>query len=322
VVGAFCRYFGVHLSLRAEELFTAGVLHDIGKLMLIETLGDDYGQLIDGCDDRMDTMFSLERERYGYDHGVLAAHVLKQWNIPDPIPKIVAWHHEPSRAYSSSSQHAAFVQTLRLADALERAFTDGQTREQVEAIASLEAANYLDISAAQLMTMYAELALLRDSTLAHARNEGSDQESTESHTGIRHKVVRQAVAEVPRQCPCVSCGGPTFGATCGACRGYVCPEHSLNDAGWCLVCSSEYDGYIAEHGKSVPRLSTLIAAIVVTSICTLLGPFSGFEHGLARGLTGGLLLSVFFAAGSWLVERTRLRTRFLQARPDRSPPAV
>jgi HD-like signal output (HDOD) protein len=47
VVGALCRYLAVHLGLPADELFTCGFLHDIGKLMLLETEGKRYVPLLE-----------------------------------------------------------------------------------------------------------------------------------------------------------------------------------------------------------------------------------------------------------------------------------
>jgi HD-like signal output (HDOD) protein len=240
VVGAFCRYLGAHLSLRAEELFTAGMLHDIGKLMLLETLGAPYGKLLDTCAGHANALFLVERESQGFDHGVLAAHVLKEWNIPDPIPKIVAWHHEPTRAYASSTLHATLVQTLRLADALELVLSQGVAAEQLPTSVGLEALNYLDISEAQLVSMYDELYALRESTLAHARGDTETQSVDCLQTGTRHKAPVHPPVEVPRQFPCVSCGNPSFGATCVACKGYVCPEHPLDAAGWCPVCAGAH----------------------------------------------------------------------------------
>jgi len=111
IMGAFCRYLAAHLSLPADDLFAIGALHDIGKLMMLETFGERYRKLVERAQDEPDVIFSLERAEYGFDHGVLAAHVLKAWNIPEPIPKVVAWHHEVTRAYHSSTFHSALVKS-------------------------------------------------------------------------------------------------------------------------------------------------------------------------------------------------------------------
>ncbi len=85
VVGAFCRYFAVSFSPLAEELFTCGFLHDIGKLFLLEAEGEGYAALLSRG---MADSHERERELYGFDHANLGAHVLHAWNIPDPVPLV------------------------------------------------------------------------------------------------------------------------------------------------------------------------------------------------------------------------------------------
>jgi HD-like signal output (HDOD) protein len=67
VVGALSRYLAVHIDLPPDELFTCGFLHDIGKLMLLDSEGDSYGDLVRQAGDRPDVLHVLERERYGFD---------------------------------------------------------------------------------------------------------------------------------------------------------------------------------------------------------------------------------------------------------------
>ena len=115
VVGSLCRYLAVHLGLPHDELFTCGFLHDIGKLMLLDTEGDKYANLVRAYGDAPDQMHIQERKMFGFDHAVLGAHVLTAWNIPEPVPKVVAFHHNPARAMQDTLL-ASMVYTLRLAD--------------------------------------------------------------------------------------------------------------------------------------------------------------------------------------------------------------
>jgi putative nucleotidyltransferase with HDIG domain len=160
VVGAFCRYLGAHLALPVDDLFTAGFLHDIGKLMLMETEGDQYVELLTSCASHPDSIHLLERKLYGFDHAALAAHVLSAWNIPEPVPKIVAWHHAPAQAYKASSLMASLVQTIRLSDAMVYAMRQGTDRAGIKELADHEAAGYLEISEPQLAAMWDELRVL------------------------------------------------------------------------------------------------------------------------------------------------------------------
>jgi HD-like signal output (HDOD) protein len=170
-VGALCRYLAFHFSLPPDDLFTCGFLHDIGKLMMIETEGDEYVELIKKHSE-FDTAYVVERERYGFDHALLAGHVLTAWNIPHPVPKVVAWHHHITRAYADSTLIAQMVSTLRLADAMSFAFSEPDQKLAIERLSRMEASSYMDISEAQLAAMWDEVKAL--TTRARAIFRGED----------------------------------------------------------------------------------------------------------------------------------------------------
>jgi HD-like signal output (HDOD) protein len=50
---------------------------------------------------------------------VLGGHVLAKWGLPYPVPKIVAWHHQPARAYQEGGPVAVLVAVLRIADVID-----------------------------------------------------------------------------------------------------------------------------------------------------------------------------------------------------------
>ena len=116
---AVVRVLGQHRDIPgAEDLFLAGLLHDVGKLLLLETREFDYTAVPPEQLSRPNGLHPLEREKLGYDHAVLGAHVMRAWTIPDPIPQIVAWHHQPVRAYGAGGAIAAQVSLLRIADTI------------------------------------------------------------------------------------------------------------------------------------------------------------------------------------------------------------
>ncbi len=318
IVGAFCRYLGTHQGLPAEDLFTAGVLHDIGKVMLLETYGDRYHCIFDQCLCHPDLLFVNERREYGFDHGVLGAHVLKAWNIPDPIPKIVAWHHEPTRAYESSPLNASLVQTLRLADLLVHAMSNGATRADLAMVAQHEAASYLDISAAQLDAMWDELSSLHERTLHQNRGSTDANEPTENESATRVKSSEQQTPfDVPRQIPCALCGSPSFGDTCPTCKGYACPKHPIGKRGWCCVCDAEYPAFVADAPVPFDATRGAIASLAVATASSALGWFYGGTDGTVRGLVMGLVVAALGAGAAVVAQRSYLRARFTRSRPDR-----
>jgi HD-like signal output (HDOD) protein len=124
-VASCVRLLGAELKLpERDALFTCGLLHDLGKLLMLQvsdslTIGaehDPYPKMIEVNKGRHDVVHVLERTLYGYDHAVLAAHVLQVWQLPAPVPQVVAWHHQPDRAYHAGGDMAKLVAAVRLAD--------------------------------------------------------------------------------------------------------------------------------------------------------------------------------------------------------------
>ena len=102
-----------------DGIFLCGLMHDVGKLLLIQSGEIPYERALDAS--RIfepDRIHLDERLILGYDHAVLGGHVLRLWNIPEPIPKIVAWHHQPSRA-SGVEGISSYIAILRIADRIE-----------------------------------------------------------------------------------------------------------------------------------------------------------------------------------------------------------
>jgi putative nucleotidyltransferase with HDIG domain len=167
IVGSLCRYLAVHLGLPHDELFTCGFLHDIGKIMLLDTEREVYPALLREFGGNPDSVHEHERRVFGFDHATLGAHVLTAWNIPEPVPKVIAWHHQPQRAMQDSLL-SAMVQTLRLADLLAYELGRRQEQEGIQLVAASEAAQYLDISEPQLSAMWGDLAALRALTASRS----------------------------------------------------------------------------------------------------------------------------------------------------------
>lgn len=313
-MGAFCRYLGSHLGIPAEEIFTIGALHDIGKLMMLEAFDDRYQALIERSEGMADTIHALERAEFGFDHGVLAGHVLKAWDIPHPIPKIVAWHHEPARAYESSTAHAAQVQTLRLADAIAHALDKGATEADVPRLAKHEGAVYLDISEAQLGAMWEELAQLYARSL-----EPSDaQDSGDSKNRIQAAHAQQAPAPtLPKLFPCIECASPSFAVTCPACNAHLCPEHQPGSLGWCSLCAREFEALAAKAPFPFDGERGVVVVAALTFAVTLTLWRAAEPDGVIRGVVAGALFATLAVVLVLAGKRSYLRARFLRNRPSR-----
>jgi len=130
------------------QVFMAGLMHDLGQLLCMQT-----GELVyeDIPEDRFgaDKTHVYEREVLGYDHAVLGGHVLRSWKIPDPVPKAVAWHHQPARGYEVGGDIGLLVAYTRIADRIDHLMTEEVTpsAELLETLANDSASTYAGISA-------------------------------------------------------------------------------------------------------------------------------------------------------------------------------
>lgn len=112
------RVLAPRCGLGGDEMYTCALLHDVGKLMLLRGSDLDYPELLRAASP--DHLHVEERERYGFDHALLAGHVLTAWKLPQNVSRVVAWHHQPSRAYAAKGQLPRMVALVRVADRLAR----------------------------------------------------------------------------------------------------------------------------------------------------------------------------------------------------------
>jgi putative nucleotidyltransferase with HDIG domain len=102
----------------SSRVFLAGLLHDIGKLLVIQSGDRKYAELV--AREMVPASVHLrELSMWGFEHGMLGAHVLQAWNIPKPIPQLVAWHHQPKGGHVSATGWAKALDLLRLADVVD-----------------------------------------------------------------------------------------------------------------------------------------------------------------------------------------------------------
>ncbi|MDQ2949725.1 MAG: HDOD domain-containing protein [Acidobacteriota bacterium] len=69
-----------------EGAFVAGLLHDLGLLLIAVALPEQYRALEQG---------ECEEQVLGFTHGELSAEALGIWNLPEPIQNAVRYHHSP-----------------------------------------------------------------------------------------------------------------------------------------------------------------------------------------------------------------------------------
>jgi len=80
----------------AEEAYISGMLHDVGKLMLANSLPKEFQRVVVLAAGRPCTLHEAELEVLGVTHAGVAAYLLGLWGLPATIVEAVAFHHTPT----------------------------------------------------------------------------------------------------------------------------------------------------------------------------------------------------------------------------------
>ncbi len=81
-----------------EDPYVAGLLHDVGHLILDQFFPDAFGQISLQTRDRGDPAWQVEEEQLGLDHGEVGGLLLGRWDLPRSIVDAVTCHHHPDAA--------------------------------------------------------------------------------------------------------------------------------------------------------------------------------------------------------------------------------
>jgi HD-like signal output (HDOD) protein len=81
--------------LDPEEAFCAGLLHDIGKVVLEQYLHEEFHAALKRARTEKKTLYLAERSALGFSHDHVAAWLTEDWALPAAIAQPLAAHHEP-----------------------------------------------------------------------------------------------------------------------------------------------------------------------------------------------------------------------------------
>lgn len=81
-----------------EEAYTAGLLHDMGKLFLDQFVFSDYTRIVDLMLKYKLTLYMAEEQLLGIDHANVGGLIAEKWNFPIVLIDAIRYHHTPSFA--------------------------------------------------------------------------------------------------------------------------------------------------------------------------------------------------------------------------------
>ncbi|MBF0104642.1 MAG: HDOD domain-containing protein [Deltaproteobacteria bacterium] len=81
-----------------ERFFVAGLLHDIGSLILYMKMSELARGCLEESRKNKKKLHEVERQVFGYDHAEVGYELVKLWNLPEALHEAVRFHHAPQRA--------------------------------------------------------------------------------------------------------------------------------------------------------------------------------------------------------------------------------
>ncbi len=86
------------LALTPEEFYVCGLLHDLGQIVMLSSLGEDYVKVIQSSKRDGIPIQKAEERTFGFNHTDVGFVVATRWNLPEEIARAIQYHHGPREA--------------------------------------------------------------------------------------------------------------------------------------------------------------------------------------------------------------------------------
>jgi putative nucleotidyltransferase with HDIG domain len=151
-VAACARVLAKCCRQNQETAFTAGLLHDIGLLVLDTCLHKPFNTVLERLDKKGGDLYQLEQEILGFDHAVVGAEMAKRWNFPTAIQLVIQSHH-----LAGMETAEALICIVHLADMLAGALAAGMGKSELLGRLASEPCAASRLSADTLLTCLPEI---------------------------------------------------------------------------------------------------------------------------------------------------------------------
>ena len=95
---------------KPDEAFTAGILHDMGRMVMAQYQPAEFGQALYRALRRQQPLWEAEDEQFGFDHAALGSELARRWNFPGELTAAIAEHHDLQHAPDRSGLTYVLVQ--------------------------------------------------------------------------------------------------------------------------------------------------------------------------------------------------------------------
>jgi len=100
-----------------DDAFVAGLLHDVGKLILADNMPKEYARVLRLTAEKDVSLREGEMEAFKATHAEVGAYLLALWGMPDPVVASAAYHHRPE---GGDREGFSSLAAVHVADAFDR----------------------------------------------------------------------------------------------------------------------------------------------------------------------------------------------------------
>jgi HD-like signal output (HDOD) protein len=83
-------------GMQKDDAYTCGLVHDIGKLILIDSQSERFGEALRLCADQRIPLAKAEAEVFGFNHAHVGGLLANRWKLAESVQAAIMYHHSPA----------------------------------------------------------------------------------------------------------------------------------------------------------------------------------------------------------------------------------
>lgn len=140
---------------KREDVFISALLHDIGKLVLLQRMPQRYKEVLEAVARQQGSFIEIEREILGFTHCEVAAILLEKWSFPTSLTEAIEYHHDPPPPLEDQPIPVAHI--VCLANQMAKLTDVGFPDRKIENLSELESAKLMSLDQETLDTIFEQV---------------------------------------------------------------------------------------------------------------------------------------------------------------------